>query len=481
MREQAVKLRGAALSIAAVLLVFGMLFGCQDVHAAARPFDEAAAPTESAQPEVKNGWQADGTYYKDGVLQKGFQEIEGTLYYLDPVTGVKKINTTADYSGKLYSFGENGAGTLYTGLHGGVYYKEGAVGTGLYNGVYYRGGKPGTGISGGIYYKNGTPGTGLYSGKYYKNGKPGTGMYNKYYYKNGSRGTGVYGGKFYKNGTLLTGFYESRLYKKGVKFSGVYKSCYYKSGVKQTAYKSTVKKMDNGKVYYFQKNKKVYTGTGWKRVDRQRYFFKKGVALTGWNYVGKYKYYFDGKGKLCQDLIAKFGSKWKQKDIYIKVNRKKNYVMLFAKDGKKGYTIPVKAMACSVGKAGTPTVKGTYYLSKDRTYRWAKLGGPTMGGYCYGQYCSRITGSYLFHSVTYRSPNNRTLTTSAYNNLGGPASHGCIRLQTANAKIIYDIARNKRTKVTIYDSDSVGPFDKPSVKKIPAGQNYDPTDPNIKR
>lgn len=104
-----------------------------------------------------------------------------------------------------------------------------------------------------------------------------------------------------------------------------------------------------------------------------------------------------------------------------------------------------------------------------------------MGGYCYGQYCSRITGSYLFHSVTYRSPNNRTLTTSAYNNLGGPASHGCIRLQTANAKIIYDIARNKNTKVTIYDSSSIGPFDKPAVKKIRAGQNYDPTDPNIKR
>ena len=138
-------------------------------------------------------------------------------------------------------------------------------------------------------------------------------------------------------------------------------------------------------------------------------------------------------------------------------------------------------MACSVGKAATPTVKGTYYLTKDRTYRWAKLGGPTMGGYCYGQYCSRITGSYLFHSVNYRRPNNRTLTASAYNNLGNAASHGCIRLQTANAKIIYDIARYRKTKVTIYDSSSVGPFDKPQVKKIKSSQNYDPTDPNIKK
>ncbi|MCI8647430.1 MAG: L,D-transpeptidase family protein [Firmicutes bacterium] len=481
MKEQSVKVRGAALGITVMLLILGIFFACQDVHAAAKPFDETTAPTEPEKPEVKDGWQADGTYYKDGALQKGIQEIDGVLYYLDTVTGVKKTDITAEYSGKVYRFGSDGAGALYTGLYSGAYYKAGVLGTGLYSGTYYKNGKPGTGLSGGIYYKNGKPGTGLYSGKYYKSGKPGTGIYNKYYYKNGTRGTGLYGAKFYKNGKLLTGTYKNKLYKKGLKYSGVYKNYYYKYGLKQTKYKSTVKKMNNGKIYYFQKNGKVYRGSSWKRIGQKRYYFRKGTALTGWKYVGKYKYYFDSKGKLCQDLIAKFGNKWKKKDIYIKVNRKKNYVILFAKDGKKGYTIPVKAMACSVGKAGTPTVKGTYYLSKDRTYRWAKLGGPTMGGYCYGQYCSRITGSYLFHSVTYRSPNNRTLTTSAYNNLGGPASHGCIRLQTANAKIIYDIARNKKTKVTIYDSNSIGPFDKPSVKKISAGQNYDPTDPNIKR
>ena len=223
----------------------------------------------------------------------------------------------------------------------------------------------------------------------------------------------------------------------------------------------------------------MYKKKGWKRINGKRYYFKNSSAVTGWNSVGKYKYYFDKKGRLCQDLIAKFGNKWKKKVSLIKVNRKRNCVTLYAKDGKKW--VPVKAMACSVGKAGTPTVKGTYYLTKDRTYRWGLLGGPTMGGYVYGQYCSRITGSYLFHSVTYRTKNNRTLVTSAYNNLGGPASHGCIRLQTSNAKIIYDIARSKKTKVVIYDGNSAGPFDKPSVKKIPSGQNYDPTDPNIRK
>lgn len=381
---------------------------------------DAEVKTDQIQA-VLSGWQENNTcYYRDGKKVTGFQTIDGKLYSFDS-TGKKRVNVYQTYSGKLYRFGADGAGIVYTGT------------------------------------------------------------YNKKYYKNGVLFTGTVAGKRYSKGTLFTGTYQKKYYKAGKLYSGVRGSYYYRKGVKWTRYKNKVAKMNNGKIYYFMKNRKVYKKSGWKRVNGKRYYFRKGTALTGWNYVGKYKYYFDKKGRLCQDLIAKFGNKWKKKSILIKVNRKKNCVTLFAKDGKKGYRIPVKAMACSVGKAGTPTVKGTYYLTKDRTYRWGLLGGPTMGGYVYGQYCSRITGSYLFHSVTYRTKNNRTLVTSAYNNLGGPASHGCIRLQTNNAKIIYDIARNKKTKVVIYDGKSAGPFDKPKVKKIKAGQNYDPTDPNIKK
>lgn len=282
--------------------------------------------------------------------------------------------------------------------------------------------------------------------------------------------------------SLYTGTYNNYRYKSGKLFSGVYNSYYYKAGEKVTSYKNKVKKMNDGEFHYFKKNGKVYTGTGWKRISGKRYYFKKGAALTGWNYVGKYKYFFHkGSASLCQDLIACQGNQWKKKDIYIKVNRKKNCVTLFAKDGKNGYTIPVKAMACSVGKKETPTIKGTYTLKKSRTYRWWKLGGPTMGGYCWGQYCTRISGSYLFHSVTYKSKNNRTLTASTYNNLGKAASHGCVRLRVSDAKIIYDIVRNRNTKVKIYDSNETGPFDKPSIKKISNNQKYDPTDPNIKK
>ncbi len=400
---------------------------------------------------VQDGWQEDGTYYKDGAPLKGIHSIDGKLYSFDTITGIRQVNVYGIYNSKLYRFGEDGTGCLYTGTYNKKYYRSGSLFTGTYKGCLY---------------KNGALCTGTYKNKYYKNGKPFTGLHNS---------------KRYSRGKLLTGTYKNRRYSKGKLYSGVYKRYYYKNGVRQTKYRNAVRKMNNGRIYYFQKDRKVYQGTGWKRIDNKRYYFKKGTAVTGWKYVGQYKYYFDKNGKLFQDLIAKFGNQWKKKEIHIKVNRKKNCVTLFAKDGSKGYRIPVKAMACSVGKSATPTVKGTYYLSKDRTYRWAMLGGPTMGGYCYGQYCSRITGGYLFHSVNFRRPNNRTLTASAYNNLGSAASHGCIRLQTANAKIIYDIARNRSTKVTIYDSDSVGPFDKPVVKKISSGQNYDPTDPNIRK
>ena len=69
---------------------------------------------------------------------------------------------------------------------------------------------------------------------------------------------------------------------------------------------------------------------------------------------------------------------------YIKINRKQNCVTVYGLDAKGKYTVPVKAMTCSVGvNNATPT--GTFSISNQ--YRWHQL----MGG-VYGQYCSRIVG-----------------------------------------------------------------------------------------
>ena len=190
---------------------------------------------------------------------------------------------------------------------------------------------------------------------------------------------------------------------------------------------------------------------------------------NGWYYEGGYKFYYkNGVKQLDLDGILP-----KQSSYYIKVNRKTCSVTVYAKDGKNGYIIPVKRFACSVGLPSTPTPTGTYYTPA--RYRWHTLMGPS-----YGQYCTRITGSILFHSVAGRNMTSYNLNAKDYNKLGQPASHGCVRLNVRDAKWIYDNCPLK-TKVTIYDSSDPGPLGKPATIKIPAGQTWDPTDPNVRR
>ena len=191
------------------------------------------------------------------------------------------------------------------------------------------------------------------------------------------------------------------------------------------------------------------------------------LGKNGWYYEDGYKFYYINNVKqLDLDGILP-----KQSSYYIKVNRTACTVTVYAKDGNNGYIIPVKRFACSVGLPSTPTPTGTYYTSDK--YRWHTLMGPS-----YGQYCTRIVGGILFHSVAGRNMTSYNLNASDYNKLGSPASHGCVRLCVRDAKWIYDNCVSG-TKVTIYDSTNPGPLGKPSTIKIPAGQTWDPTDPNI--
>lgn len=157
---------------------------------------------------------------------------------------------------------------------------------------------------------------------------------------------------------------------------------------------------------------------------------------------------------------------------YIKINRQQNCVTVYALDSKGKYTKPVKAFACSVGvNNATPT--GTFSIPAK--YRWHTL----MGG-VYGQYCSRIHGGVLFHSVFYSSQDPSRLAYNSYNRLGQTASHGCVRLNVEDAKWIYDNCP-VGTKVTIYDSKDPGPLGKPTPIRIDVNSPYrgwDPTDPD---
>ena len=152
-------------------------------------------------------------------------------------------------------------------------------------------------------------------------------------------------------------------------------------------------------------------------------------------------------------------------NYYLQVNKGTNVVTVFQNDGT-----PVKAFVCSTGYA-TPI--GTFYTSQK--LRWHVLDGPS-----YGQYCTRITGSILFHSVWYyRNGDYNSQSYREYNKLGTTASHGCVRLTVADAKWIYDNCPLRTKVVVIYGSAANDALGKPDAIKVNAGQfmGWDPTDP----
>lgn len=156
---------------------------------------------------------------------------------------------------------------------------------------------------------------------------------------------------------------------------------------------------------------------------------------------------------------------------YIKVNRTTNCVTVYQKDSTGNYTVPVKAMICSVG-AGNNTPVGKF--KTPAKYRWKEL----IGG-VWGQYSTRITDGVLFHSCCYATTNGSTLFTKTYNKLGKKDSLGCVRLTVADAKWIYDNCP-LGTTVEVFDAPT-DPLPRPEAIKMTANTNYpnwDPTDPD---
>ena len=157
---------------------------------------------------------------------------------------------------------------------------------------------------------------------------------------------------------------------------------------------------------------------------------------------------------------------------YIKVNYKAQTVTVYGKDANGEYTNPVTVFVCSTG---TDTPKSGVYPLKAK-YRWINLKGDV-----YGQYSSRIVGSILFHSVYYYEKfNPGSLAYTSYDKLGVKASAGCVRLNVAAAKWIYDNCP-VGTKVEFYASSNPGPLGKPISQKISSNETcrgWDPTDPD---
>lgn len=154
----------------------------------------------------------------------------------------------------------------------------------------------------------------------------------------------------------------------------------------------------------------------------------------------------------------------------IKINRQENIVTIYTLDAAGYYTVPVKAMRCSVSPIGeTPTGLFNIQLKWD----WLALFDD-----CYGQYVSQIDGDTLFHSVPYLDTTKDSLETWEFNKLGTGASLGCVRLCVADTKWIYENCE-AGTYVDIFDSDYYGPLGRPvPVTKLENTdeQGWDPTD-----
>lgn len=149
----------------------------------------------------------------------------------------------------------------------------------------------------------------------------------------------------------------------------------------------------------------------------------------------------------------------------IRINKATNVVTVYS-NGK-----PDRAFVCSTGNA-TPI--GTFGTSQK--LRWHVLDGPT-----YGQYCTRIHGGVLFHSVWYYANGDYASQSYVqYNKLGTTASHGCVRLTVADAKWIYENCPLGTSVTIFWGSSNDDPLGKPEAIKIPAqygSRGWDPTDP----
>lgn len=172
------------------------------------------------------------------------------------------------------------------------------------------------------------------------------------------------------------------------------------------------------------------------------------------------------------------GAEWDASGIsgqpyLVAVNRALNTLTVYGKDGDGNYTVPVKAIVCSVGRSGHTTPAGRFQTLE--RYRWRLMIDGT-----YAQYAIRIKGGIMFHSVPYFSPSADTLEYEEFNKLGSPASLGCIRMQAADIKWLYDNCPEGFPTVIYDDTVSPGPLGKPSAPKIDTGdtkrRGWDPTD-----
>lgn len=205
-----------------------------------------------------------------------------------------------------------------------------------------------------------------------------------------------------------------------------------------------------GKTYYSDCKK-----AGHKKVFKVKKVRKK-----------KYTWICDMNGKKIKDPRPFL----KNPKYSLRVNVVKSTMTVFAKDGARGYRIPVHVYLIAGNVYDTA---GTYKLGPKYRFRGLYYNS-------HSQWSARIYEDILFHTCLYkRSQDPSSLSVKTYNKLGTPSSHGCIRLQCVAAKFIYDKCP-VGTQVVLTKSKNPGPLGKPKLEKIKKWHTWDPTDPTMK-
>lgn len=181
------------------------------------------------------------------------------------------------------------------------------------------------------------------------------------------------------------------------------------------------------------------------------------------------RYYFDSEGYRINDLTDIYTGPY-----YVTVDRVNCVMTIYNRDR----TVPVKSIRISPGADGTETPLGTYWL--ESCDRWQLLMGPSWGQFGVNVVGAGLGGIYI-HSVPGSSPDYYSVPEVAYNILGYPASHGCIRCCVADVKWVYYNCDG--APITIFD----GNYSSEEAMKGPLGRrplvpmtgSYDPTDPAV--
>lgn len=152
---------------------------------------------------------------------------------------------------------------------------------------------------------------------------------------------------------------------------------------------------------------------------------------------------------------------------YIEVDYANQVVRVYERGADNSYSHLIKRMICSTGRKDYFGLDYGLYPMHGGRMIW-------MDGVAI--YATRIEGHFLFHSVTYTNYKMDQLNADAYAKLGSPASAGCYRLLSGDAKWIHDNVP-KGTFVNALrgtrSASEYGAVTKPALKS----GKWDPTNP----